>query len=67
MIVNNELERIWKETIVVYCKMQYKYLLEGLRKTRKFVIENDLRPNRYSKWAHLEHKSELHRLDQKVQ
>jgi hypothetical protein len=37
MIVNNELERIWKEAAVVWCKLLFLHFLEGLRKIVMFL------------------------------
>jgi hypothetical protein len=35
MIVNNELERTWEETVVAYLRYYPGICLEGLRKTTK--------------------------------
>jgi hypothetical protein len=45
-MVNNKLERIWKEAVVAYFKVLSWHLPEGLRKTTKTISQVRLSPSK---------------------
>lgn len=54
MIVNNELEKKWKEFVVAWFKVLSWYFLEGLRKSSKDMLGYSV-SGRGSNWAHPEY------------
>jgi hypothetical protein len=63
----NELERIWKETLVAYSGYSTEILPNGLRKTKKTLSQGSQSPGRDSKSALPEYKSIALPLDQPVE